>query len=86
MGTQREQMKGVVRWACRAGTRDFCFALTAQIGQAQKQFSPPYTIPIPLSPSPSNPGQAAVLGRLSLSTCLSGDDNYGKQWFLSSLL
>jgi hypothetical protein len=34
MGTQRAQMKGVlrwlVRWACRVGTRDFCPVLAAQ--------------------------------------------------------
>jgi hypothetical protein len=33
MGTQRVQMKGalpwLVRWACRAGTRDFSSALAA---------------------------------------------------------
>jgi hypothetical protein len=38
-GTQRGQMKGVlfglVYWACRAGTRDFCSALAALVGPAQ---------------------------------------------------
>ncbi len=35
MGTQRVHIKGVlpwlVRWACRAGTRDFCSALAALV-------------------------------------------------------
>jgi hypothetical protein len=39
MGTQREQMKGVlhwlVRWGCRAGTRDFCSALAASVSPEQ---------------------------------------------------
>ncbi len=63
METQRVQMKGVlswlVRWACRAGTRDFCSALAALVGPVQNIFSPPYTISIPLSPYAS-PGK---LGR-----------------------
>jgi hypothetical protein len=40
MGTQRGQMAGalswLVRWACRAGTRDFCSALAALVGLVQK--------------------------------------------------
>jgi hypothetical protein len=43
IGTQRGQMKGVlswlVRWACRAGTRDFCSALAALVGRVKKNFS-----------------------------------------------
>jgi hypothetical protein len=35
----RAQMKGVlpwlVRWACHAGTRDFCSALTALVGPSK---------------------------------------------------
>jgi hypothetical protein len=42
METQRVQMKGVliwqVRWACCAGTRDFCFALAALVGPVQNIF------------------------------------------------
>ncbi len=47
MGTQRVQMKGVhfwlVRWACSAGTRDFCSAFAALVGQIQNIFLP--TVP-----------------------------------------
>ncbi len=43
IGTQRGQMKGVltwlVRWAYRAGTRDFCSALAALVGPVQNIFS-----------------------------------------------
>jgi hypothetical protein len=53
MGTQRVQMQGVlpwlVRWACRAGTRDFYSALAALVGPVQNIFSPPYTIPYTIS-------------------------------------
>jgi hypothetical protein len=74
METQRVQMKGVipwlVRWACHAGTRDFCPAPAALIGPVQNIFPSPYTISLPLSPSPTKLGQAAMLGRQSLSMCL----------------
>ncbi len=43
----------------RAGTRDFCFALTALVGSVQNIFSSLYTISIQAR-------QAAVLGRLCL--------------------
>ncbi len=53
MGTQRVQMKGalpcLVRWACRAGTRDFCSALAVLVGPEQNIFF--------LSPSPSKLGR-----------------------------
>jgi hypothetical protein len=71
MGAQRVQMKGVlpwlVRWACCAGTRNFCPALAALVGPVQNIFSSPYAISINLSSSPQQAGQAVVLGRLSLS-------------------
>ncbi len=55
-------MKGVlpwlVRWACLASTRDFCFALTALVGPVQ------YDSFVPIA---QQAGQAAMLGRLSLS-------------------
>jgi hypothetical protein len=39
MGTQEVQLKGIlpwlVRWARRAGTRDFCPALVAEVGAVQ---------------------------------------------------
>ncbi len=57
MGTRRVQMKVVhpwlVRWSCPAGTRDFCPALAALVGQVQNIFSSPYTISMPLFVSPS---------------------------------
>ncbi len=48
-------MKGIhpwlVRWACHAGTRDFCSAFVAIVGPVQNIFFLfPYTITIPLSP------------------------------------
>jgi hypothetical protein len=70
-------MKGVlswlVRWVCRAGTRDICSALAALVGQIQNNFFlTVYTISIPFSPSHSKlgTGPAAVMGRLSLTVCL----------------
>jgi hypothetical protein len=47
----------LVRWAHRAGTTDFCPALTALVGQGQNFFSLPYGILIYLSPSPSKLGR-----------------------------
>ncbi len=48
IGTRRVQMKAVlswlVRWASRAGTRDFCSALTSLVGPVLKIFSSPYII------------------------------------------
>jgi hypothetical protein len=42
METQRVHMRGVlpwlVRWACHAGTRDFCLALAALVGPVQNIF------------------------------------------------
>jgi hypothetical protein len=73
MRTQREQMKGVdpwlVRWACRAGTRDFCSAFIALVGPEQKMFL--LTVHFQFfGPIAQQAGRAAMLGRLSLSTCL----------------
>ncbi len=71
-GTQREQMKGVlpwlVRWACRDGTREFCSASAALNGPVQNIF-PHRTLFQFLCPNrpADGHGQAAVLGRLSLS-------------------
>jgi hypothetical protein len=85
MGIQRVQTKEVVRWASRAGTRDFCSALAALVGQVQNIYFLTVHFPIPLSPSPSNLGMqpcwvACLLVRVS------GDADYGKHWFRSSLL
>ncbi len=72
MGTQRVQMKGVlpwyVRWACRAGTIDFCSALAALVGQGQNIFFLNYfNSYVPIA---QQAGQAAVLGHLSSSMCV----------------
>jgi hypothetical protein len=62
-------MKGIlpwlVRWACLAGTRDFCSPLAALVGQVQNIFCTLFRVPIA-----QQPGQAAVLGGLSLSMYL----------------
>jgi hypothetical protein len=65
-------MKGVlpwlVRWACRAGTRDFCPALAALVSPIQNIFTVLcFNSFVPIA---QQAGQAAVLGRLSLSLCL----------------
>jgi hypothetical protein len=72
-------MKGVlswlVRWPCLAGTRDFCSApLAALVGPVQNIFffTVHYFNAFVPSPSKLGTGQAAVLGRLSLSMCVSG--------------
>ncbi len=48
MGTQRVQLKGIlpwlVRWACRAGTRDFFSALSALVSSMQNIFFPHHTL------------------------------------------
>ncbi len=75
MGTQRVQTKGVlpwlVRWACRAGTREFCSALAALVGPVQNVIflTVHYSISIPLSIA-QEVGQAVVLGGMSLGICL----------------
>jgi hypothetical protein len=58
MGTQGVHMKGVlswlVRWAPRAGTRDFCPALFALVGPVQNIFFTPDSILLcRVSPLPS---------------------------------
>ena len=69
-------MKGVlpwlVRWACRASTRDFYPALAALVGPVQKIFfSSLQTILFHfICPIAQQAEQAVVLGRLSLSMCL----------------
>jgi hypothetical protein len=73
MGALGVQIKGVlpwlVRWACRAGTRDFCPALAALVSPVQNiTFFTAlfFTILVPIA---QQPGQAVVLGRLSLCLC-----------------
>ncbi len=60
----------LVRWACRAGTRDFSSALAALIGPVQNIFFLTVHFFNAFEPIAQNAGQAAVLGRLSLSMCL----------------
>jgi hypothetical protein len=60
-------------WACRAGTRGFCFALAALIGQFKISHSVQFQFQLifctlfqcPIAQQAGH-GQAAVLGRLSL--------------------
>ena len=74
MDTQRGQMKGVlswlVLWACRVGTRDFCSALAALVGPVQNMFFITIHYYNSFVPIAQQAGQAAVLGRLSISVCL----------------
>ncbi len=71
MGTRRVQIKGVlpwlVPWACRASTRDFCSALAALVGPVQNIFFHTVHCFNAFVPIAQQAGQAAVLGRLSLS-------------------
>jgi hypothetical protein len=59
-----------VRWACRAGTRDFSSALAALIGPVLNIYFLTVHHFNSFEPIAQNAGQAAVLGRLSLSMCL----------------
>ncbi len=74
METQRVQMKGVlpswlVRWACRAGTRVLPY-LAALVGPLQNTFFLAIHYFNAFVSIAQQAGQAAVLGRLSLSMCL----------------
>jgi hypothetical protein len=61
-------MKGaqswLVRWACRAGTRDFCSALAASSKPSTRYFFPHCELFQFLCPQAQQDVQAAVLGRL----------------------
>jgi hypothetical protein len=74
MGTQRVQMEEVfpwlVRWSCRAGPRVFCSALAALVGPVQNIVFLTVHFFYSFVPIAQQAGQAAVLGRLSLSMCL----------------
>jgi hypothetical protein len=74
-GTQRVQLKRVLpwlaHWACRAGTRDLCSALAALVGPVQNIFSLNVHYFNSFFPIAQQAGQAAVLGHLSLSICVS---------------
>jgi hypothetical protein len=71
----------LVCWACHAGTRDFCSALAALVGPIQNIFFLPVHYFNSFVPMPQQAGQAAVLGRLSLSVFVSG----GTLFFLLKL-
>jgi hypothetical protein len=64
-------MKGALLWlvrcACCASTRDFCSALAAQVSPVQNIFSLTVNYFSSFVPIAQQAGQAAVLGRLSLS-------------------
>jgi hypothetical protein len=74
MGTYEVQMIGalpwLVRWARRAGRRDFYPTFGALISAEQNIFFSPHTFSLYMSPSPSNLGKQVVPGRLSLNMCL----------------
>ena len=55
-----EVLPWLFRWACRASTIDFCPVLAAPVSPVQ----------IIISPHCPYPGQAVVMGRLSLCLCL----------------
>jgi hypothetical protein len=69
MGTQGVQLKGVlpwvVRWACRAGTRNFCPIWAALVGPVQNIFFLSVHYFNLFFPVAKQAGQAVVLGRLS---------------------
>jgi hypothetical protein len=66
----------LVRWAHRAGTRDFGPALAALVGPGQNIFSSPYTISFYLSPSPSKLGRHLCLVAF-LFLCVPGIQSVG---------
>jgi hypothetical protein len=60
----------LIRWACRAGTRDLFSAWAALVGTVQNiflTFSIPLHVPNPIA---QQPAQAAVLARLYFSMWL----------------
>jgi hypothetical protein len=80
METYRVQMKGelpwLVRWACCAGTRDFCPSLAALVGPVQNitfLITHYFSSFVPIA---QQAGQAVTLPHLALNVCL---------WFLRLL-
>ncbi len=91
MGTQRVQIKGIlpwlVRWACRAGTRDFWYCLGCSSRPSTKLvFSSMYTISIPLSPSPSKLGRQPCWVACLSSMCLCDYPMYISSSFMVSYI
>ncbi len=74
-GESKSTMKGVlpwlVRWAYRAGIRNFCSALPFLVGPVQNIFFLTVHSTIPLSPSPSNLGRQSCWVACFL-VCVSG--------------
>ncbi len=70
LGTLEVGMKGVlpwsVRWDCRAGTVDFRPTLPALVSEVQNIIFLTAHFSTLLVPITQQPGQAVVLGRLSL--------------------
>jgi hypothetical protein len=60
----------LVRWACRAGTRDFCSALAALVGSVLNIFFLTIRYFNSFFPIAQQPGQTVVQGILSLSLYL----------------
>jgi hypothetical protein len=60
----------LVRWACRAGTRDFCPTLASLVGPVKNIFSLTVQYFNTFVPIAQQAGQAAVMCRLSLIMCL----------------
>jgi hypothetical protein len=61
---------GWLRWARRDGTRDFCSALAALVSPVQNTITTHLFTKFTVVPIAQQPGQAAVLGRLSLCVYL----------------
>ncbi len=74
MGTRRIQLKGVlpwlVRWACRVGTQEFYSALADLVSSVENLCFLTVHNSNSFVLIAQQAGQAAVLGRLSLSMCL----------------
>jgi hypothetical protein len=60
----------LVRWARSAGTRDFCPALAALVGQVQNNFFLTVHYFTSFVPIALQAGQAVVPRRLSINMCL----------------
>ncbi len=69
IGTQRVQMKEVLSWACRAGTRDF-FSLIAVAGPVQNIFFHPPLIQFLCLHRPASWTGSRAGSPVSVSVCL----------------
>jgi hypothetical protein len=64
------EYKWPVRWACHAGTRDFCPVLAALVSPVQNIISPQRTLFQSFVPIAQQAGQSVEQGRQSLRMCL----------------